>query len=344
MQPRALLRPLATVTAVLTAAALALLPPDVQAQGPIELNIGSLAPKGSPWMNTLEEMKARIERESHGRIHVIIRPPGLMAEVEMARETVKGERLQACAVTTAAIAEGAQVPQLSLLDLPFLFRDQAEADYVLDNVLIEPMGALLAERGLVLALWSENGWRSFATRGAPIRTPEDLKKFTMRSQESEVHKRMYQAFGASTVEKPATEVLTALQANDIHGLDNTALYIQSGGITEAIDYFTETRHIYQPAALVFHKGWFDKLPPDLRKVVLEARALALEGRASLRAEERAMIENFELFAVEVVELSDAERESFAAVTRPMHAAYAASVEGGTELLQQINAAIAERRK
>ena len=67
-----------------------------------ELNMGSLAPRGTPWMDLLEQMEEQIERDSEGRINVILRPPGVMAEVEMVRETRKGERLQGAAITTAA--------------------------------------------------------------------------------------------------------------------------------------------------------------------------------------------------------------------------------------------------
>ncbi len=334
---------LALAGAALTAAALCLTAAPATAQGPFELNIGSLAPKGTPWMDLLEKAEAMIEEQSGGRINVILRPPGVMGEVEMVRETRKGERLQGAAVTTAAIAEGGNVPQLSIVELPFLFRDNREADHVMDTVVFDLASDALSRRGFVLALWSENGWRSFATKGAPIRTPDDVKKFKMRSQESDVHMAMYKAFGADAVQKPMTEVLTALQSGVIDGLDNTALYIQSAGLAEPIDYFTLTRHIYQPAAVIYSKRFYDKLPPDLQKVLLAPKSLTDEGRKGIRAEDQAMIDNMPLFNVEVVELTDEEREAFAAKARTIHASYAAGIEGGTEWLDKINAALAALR-
>lgn len=311
-----------------------------EAQSPFELNIGSLAPKGTPWMDLFERVEREIEQESGGRINVILRPPGVMGEVEMVRETRRGERLQGCGVTTGAIAEGAAIPQLSLVELPFLFKDDREADHVLDNVLFDVYGGVLSKRGFVLGLWSENGWRSFATKGAPILVPADLPKFKMRAQESAVHMEMYKAFGAVAVQKPMTEVLTSLQSNVIDGLDNTALYIQSGGLADPLDHFTLSRHIYQPAAVVFAKVWFDKLPPDLQQILLSKKALGPGGRAAIRAEEQAMIENFEAMGVEVHALTDAEREAFAAVARRMHDPFAATIEGGPDILAKIRAGIA----
>lgn len=336
-------RALALTLGVLGAAALALAPSSGRAGAQYELNIGSLAPKGTPWMDTLEQMEKQIEADSGGRINVILRPPGVMSEVEMVRETRKGERLQGAGVTTAAIAEGGNIPQLQLAELPYLFNTDAEADHILDNVLWAPMSDIMQRRGFVLAVWSENGWRSFGTKGAPIRTPEDLKKFKMRAQESAVHMEMYKAYGGQAVQKPMTEVLTALQSNVIDGLDNTALYIQAGGLAEPLDYFTVSRHIYQPAAIIYSKRWFDSLPPDLQQVVTKPKALATDARKKIREEEKAMMENFAIFDVEVIELSAAEREAFAAVARKIHQPFAATIDGGPELLGKIEAGLKAHR-
>ena len=261
------------------------LPSSASAQE-FELNIGSLAPKGTPWMNLLERFEREVESESGNRIKVFIRPAGVMGEVEMVRETRKGGRLQACAVTTGAIAEGANIPQLSIVELPFLFNDNREADYVLDNVLFSEYGkASLGRRGFQLVAWSENGWRSFGTKGSAVLTPADLKNFKMRAQESDVHIQMYKTFGAQAVPKPMTEVLTALNSGVIDGLDNTVLYTQAAGLAQPLDHFTLTRHIYQPAAIVVNKRWYDALPADLKKIIDSKVSLGPAGRAAIRAEE-----------------------------------------------------------
>jgi len=304
-----------------------------------ELNMGSLAPDGTPWMDLLKRFEKEVEAESGGRIDVIIRPAGIMGEVEMVRETRRGERLQGCAVTTGAIASGASIPQLSLVELPFLFKDDAQADYVLDKVLFDVYDEILNKRGFVLGAWSENGWRSMGTKGSPALTPEQLKQFKMRSQESEVHLEMYKALGTQAVQKPMTEVLTALNAGMIDGLDNTALYILAGGLAEPLDHFVLTRHIYQPAAIVFSKTWFSKLPADLQKLLRSKRSLGPDGRKMIRDAETEMLEVFATYDVEVHELTDAQREAFAKLARPIHDRLASGIAQGPEILGKIKTGI-----
>src|SRR5688500_1718949 len=87
----------------------------------IQLNIVSLAPKGTPWSDMLDEIERRIETNSAGRIAVTIRPPGMLSELDMAKETRSGERYQGCGVTLASLAQAADLPLLQLVELPFLF-------------------------------------------------------------------------------------------------------------------------------------------------------------------------------------------------------------------------------
>lgn len=335
-------RKFALALAAATALAVSITSTVVQAQAPIELAIGSLAPDGSPWRLLLEEAAQRIESKSGGRIDVKLRPAGFMGEVEMVQETRKGERLQACGTTTAAIAQGGNIPQLQLVELPFLFRNNREADHTLDS-LFNDLGGLMERRGFKLAIWSENGWRSFGTRNKAIRTPADLKGLKMRSQESDVHMAMYKTYGATAVQKPMTEVLTALNSNVIDGLDNTALFMQAGGLGEPLKYFTLSRHIYQPAAIIYSKRWYDGLPADLKPVVLDVKDLGAKGRKMIRAEEGAMMDNWEFFGVEVIELDGAQRQAFAKPATAMHDSFAATIDGGPALLSKIRGKIAEKR-
>lgn len=335
------MRRILAVTTAATAIAVAALSPSIgQAEAPFEMNLGSLAPENTPWRDMMVQVEKHVESKTNGAINVILRPPGLMAEVEMVRETRKGERLQGCGVTTAALAEGGNIPQLQIVELPFLFDTYAEADKVLDTVIFDDVSNILSRRGFVMGVWSENGWRSFGTKAKPVRSPADLTGLKMRSQESDVHMAMYKALGANAVQKPMTEVLTSLQSNVIDGLDNTALYTLAGGLAEPLDYFTLTRHIYQPAAVVYSRTWYSKLPENFQKLLLEPKDMfTVSGRKAIRAEEQSMISLFPDMGMEVVELTAAERKVFQDKGRAMHASFAASIEGGTELLTKIQTAL-----
>lgn len=323
---------------------LAALAPDVStAAGPIELNLASIAPENSPWSTSLHQLEAQIEADSKGQIQVNIRSASLVPEVELVRQVHEGDRLQACGVTTAALAEGGGAPILQLVELPYLFENTSEADYLLDNVLFKPFSEALAKRGFVLGMWSENGWRSFGTKGHPVHTPDDLKGLRMRAQESDVHMAMYRALGATAVQKPMNEVQSALQSGAIDGIDTTALYTLAAGLADPLDDFTLTRHIYQPAAIVYSKAWLDKLSPELQAVVRAPSTHTFEGRRAIRAAEANVLTMFPNMGLNVIELTPDELAAFRAKGRQLHGPFVAGIEGGPETYAKIRTALKSLR-
>ncbi|NOY26435.1 MAG: TRAP transporter substrate-binding protein [Oligoflexia bacterium] len=335
-----------TSLAVIGAAAIALFPSRTsQADPQFVANFGTAAPEGTPWADQLQDIKKRVESESGGRVKIKLFLGSVMGgEVEMVRDVRRGARLQGGGFSTASIAEGANIPLLQIPELPYLFQTNEEADYVLDNILYQPMSQALDAKGFVLAAWAENGWRSFGTKDSPIHTPADLQKFKMRCQETDVHQKMYTALHTQAVTLPISEVLTALQTGIVDGFDNTPLFTQAAGLYEPIQYYSLTRHIYQPAAVVWSKKFFDTMPPDLQTIVIgDPKAESERGRKGVRDLQKELLANFPDLGVQVVELTDAERQVFADATHVVQTQFAAEVEGARPLLDQVNAALKERR-
>ncbi len=298
------------------------------------LKFATVAPDGTPWAEHIKGVKKRIESESNGRIKMKIFLGGsLGGEVESVRDLRRG-RIQGFAGTTAAVAEGAGIPALQVMELPFLFESFEEADHVLDNVISDDLEAALNAKGFVLGFWHENGWRNFATKAKPIHTVADLEGMKMRSQESPAHLGMYRALGAQAEAIPAPEVLGALQTGMVDGFDNTALFSAASGWYEGVNYFTISQHIYQPAAVIYSKTFMDGLPADLQAVVLgDSHAESVTGRASVRAMGDDLFANFEEAGLTVYRMTEAERAPFRDATRKVHDEMADTV--GTALLQKV---------
>ncbi|MEZ4470052.1 MAG: TRAP transporter substrate-binding protein [bacterium] len=294
--------------------------------GEVNMKLATVAPKGTPWSDLLERYKAAVDEKSGGKMKVRAFLGGVKGdEQSIARQVYKGS-LQMGGVSTGAIA--AIVPDMDILELPYLFDDFQQADAILDQVrpIVEK---LLEEKGFKLVMYSENGYRSFGMKafdGAPekerfIHGPADLNAVKMRSQESPVHVAMYRALGASPVTIAVGEVLSSLQTGVVEGVDNTPLFIQAVSWQQAIQYFTVSEHIYQPALLVVNKAWYDGLPPDLQTAVLAPKeALEAKGRMAVRSLGPLLLKNFEAQNVKVYKQTPDEKKAMQAATRPTWAA------------------------
>lgn len=271
--------------------------------------LGTVAPADSPWSALLTKFKKNVEEKSGGKLKVKLKLGGMLGdENEMVTKAQRGQ-IQAVGASTGALASA--VPELHLVELPYLFHNANEADRVIDDVLTPAYEPLFKKRGLVLGFWSENGFRHFGTRDHVVKTLADLKGKKMRSQESPVHLAMYKAFGASAMPIPTTEVPQALATGNVDGFDQSALYALATSWTKSIKYFTVSEHIYQPAAIVYNAEWFGKLPADLQKLVVdEGRALQVKGRKAVRDIFPELLEIMKQEQIEVYVMTKEERAPF----------------------------------
>lgn len=325
------------------AAAVAIMLPAHAQDGVHTMKLATVAPAGTPWSDALEQFKKMAETASGGRLKVKVFGGGVLGdENETVLQTQRGQ-VQAVGASTGAIAS--LVPELTVLELPYLFRSAAEADHVLDHVVLGTLEAAFRNRGLVLGFWSENGYRCFGTSFGFIKSPRDLAGHKMRAQENPVHLEMYRAFGASPVPIAVTEVLTSLQTGVIDGYDNTPLYASAAQWMSATKYFTTTRHIYQPAAIVVNKAWFDGLPKDLQDIVISARKdLMVKSRKEIRALEPILVGNLSAMKVQVYQPTPAELQSFEAPAKAARDAYLAKASAGEKALyKQITDGLAKFR-
>jgi len=307
-----------------------------QQQPEFIIKFATIAPDNTPWSNHLKMMQERIQKESDGRIKVNVFLSGALGgEVEMVRSLRRG-RVQCYGGTAASVAEGAGIPEFQLLELPCLFDSLEEADYILDKVVFKDFEEILRKKGFKMAYWHENGWRNFATRKVQVRTPEDLRKLKMRSQESKVHLAMYKALGVQAEAIATPEVLGALQTGMVDGFDNTTLFSSASGWYEGIKYYTISEIIYQPGVILYSLDFFESMPKDLQKVLIgDPEKEMAWGRAAVREMNEPLLQNFKEEGITVYQLTPEEKEAFRKLLLPVHKNFEAEV--GKDLLEKVYA-------
>jgi TRAP-type C4-dicarboxylate transport system substrate-binding protein len=156
---------------------------------------------------------------------------------------------------------------------------------------------------------------------------------------------MYRAFGASPTPIAVTEVLTSMQTGVVDGWDNTPLFAFAAQWTSATKNMSLTNHIYQPAAIVFNKSWFDTLSPERQAILLKARqSLMQEMRDEIRALNPILIQNLKDMKVNVYTPTAAELATFQGPAKTARDTYMAKAsDGQKKLYTQIQKGIADYR-
>lgn len=176
---------------------------------PIEIKIGSPAPKGSPWDDALKKIAAEWKNISGGEINVTIYPGGIAGdEGDMIRK-MRTNNLQAGVFTSLGLNQMYQ--DTLALSVPFLIRNDKEFDYVLDRV-GPKLEADIEKAGFKVVAWTNVGWlRFFGKR--PIIKPDDLKRQKMASANSDAAlAQAFKSLGFNTVPLSNSEVMPALSS------------------------------------------------------------------------------------------------------------------------------------
>lgn len=287
--------------------------PAASAEETFRLKFGTLAPDNTPWSKLLQEFQKEIEKRSDGRVKMKTFLNGILGDERAMLQKMKFGQLTGGGFSTGGLST--VVPELQMFEIPFLFHNSEETDYVLDNVVRDDMAKLLEQRGLVLLMWAENGWIDFGNQKRPIHSPADMKDIKWFTQESDVGLAFYKALNATAVPLAVPEVLSSLQTGIVEGYDTTPVFASGAQWYSQTKYWTVSHHRYQPAAVVIDLKFWNKLPPDLQQ---KAREIAVEvqprARNDVRGLDPDLFKGFKEQGIQINELTDAERAQFEKVT------------------------------
>lgn len=287
------------------------------------VRMASVVPSGTPWSAMLSRAKQRIQ--SAGTL-------GEDAGANAGKKTIKVKlylggklgsenglvrRCQSGKISGIAVSNGAlgsAVPELFATELPFMFENYEQADNAIDAAM-PLIRKLLEEKGFVLYMPGENGFRHFASKKKFFTSPEQLAGEKMRAQPAMPHTEMYAVLGASASTISVGEVAGALGNGVVDGYDNTLLYAFATQWHTNVKYVTLSAHIYQAALVVWCKGWFDKQSPAVQKILLDAPPAEVnQGRAAVRAMNKLLESKYEKAGLELKSLTPSQRAAFKAKT------------------------------
>jgi len=223
-------------------------------------------------------------------------------------------------VNTSTGPVGLFVPEVKIVDIPFLFRDYDHARRYLDG----PGQDILSKfpsKGLVALAWTENGFRHMTNNKHPIVKPADAAGLKMRTMENKVHMDGYKTFGINPTPMAWPEVFGALQQGTVDGQENPIPVILSAKFSQVQKYLSLTGHVYSPSLLITSVAFMNKLSDADKKVFQEAAKKASAAqRKKVNDDEAAGIAQLEKEGMKVER--KVEGQAFRDALRPAYANYA----------------------
>jgi tripartite ATP-independent transporter DctP family solute receptor len=300
------------LSALAVAASIAL-PISAVAQTTMKINI-SVA-QNSHYGVAIDTFAREVEARTNGRYKIQTFYAGALGAE---RESVEGVQLGTLDLTLTSTGPLPNfVPEVAILDIPFLFRDYAHARAVLDGPIGQEMLQKFPPKGMVGLAWGENGFRHMTNSKRPVNLPEDLKGLKMRTMENPIHIEAYKQFGILPTPMAFTEVYTALQQGTVDGQENPLSVITAAKLDQVQKNLSLTGHVYSPAIFLMNKAQWDKLSAADKQAFLDAAKEAVKAnRARIDEDERKAVADLRSKGMVIVENVD--KAKFQATLAPVY--------------------------
>lgn len=214
--------------------------------------------------------KAELEKATNNRIKVDVYPAGQLGGAPRQSEGLRLGTIEA-ATGPGELFVGAD-PRFQGLAMAGLFKDINHARRaILVPQVRQAISELAASRGLVFIGIYLYDTQSFVFK-APVTKLADFAGKRIRVLASEGEQAQVNALGGASVPMSLGEVLPALQQGTIDGVNSGFPVFVSFKYYDAATNLLDT-HLWAIISLsLVSKAWYDKLPPDLQKAVIDAGA------------------------------------------------------------------------
>ncbi|MFK7866235.1 MAG: TRAP transporter substrate-binding protein DctP [Alphaproteobacteria bacterium] len=238
-------------------------------------------------------------------------------------------------------------PYAQVLDLPYLMSDDRVAEMALSGDFTRKMREMaLADSGdkiRLMAIGNTGGWRNFANTVRPVRTPDDLADLKIRTIPAALPQELTRVLGASPTPIAWPELFTSLQTGVVEGTKNGITDIMNMKFPEAgLQYLTLDGHAYMGAFWFMSNDKFMSMPEDMRRVVVDGfYALQQATFASPKRKAIQAYQDFKAGGGEIYVPTPSEKAAFREAAAPVYQWFADNVDGGQEILDALNEAVAE---
>lgn len=266
------------------------------------LKVATIAPKGSIYHRSLQEMGEAVRKASGPQARFIIYPDGIQGtEADTVRRMRIGQ-LDASMLTVVGLTE--IDPSVAALQyMPMMFRSWEELDHVREKLRPE-LEAKLAAKGFAVLIWGEGGWVQFFSKQR-ILHPEEFKRARIFAWSGDIAQAsVMKSLGYNPVPIPIADILPALETGMIDAVPVAPLWSLVGQFDRITPHMLRINWVPIVGATVIRRQTLEALKPEAREALLAAaRKSTAELRAHRAVQDEASIQAMERRGLKVHSLT-----------------------------------------
>ncbi|MDQ2954653.1 MAG: TRAP transporter substrate-binding protein [Pseudomonadota bacterium] len=305
------------------------------AQTKMVLKATDVHPLGYPTVEAVVRMGKKLETATNGRLSIQMYP-----SMQLGGEKEMIEQAQVGALAIARISVGPMgplVPELNVFNLPFMFRDNAHMEKVIDGPIGDELLKKLSDHptaGLIGLCWMNAGTRNVYNSKKPIRTVEDLKGLKIRMMGNPVFVDTMNSLGGNGVAMGFDQLISAMQTGVVDGAENNEPTYSTGQHYRYAKYYSNTGHLMIPEILVFSKKTWDSLSKDDQALIMKlAKEAQQEERGLWYDMEKKSLAQIKEAGAQVNDVAD--KKQFQAAVKPVWDKYGAQQQALIQRIQDV---------
>ncbi|MGB9860224.1 MAG: C4-dicarboxylate TRAP transporter substrate-binding protein [Moorellaceae bacterium] len=226
-----------------------------------------LAPT-EPYHEAFLKWAKAVEEKTNGGLKIEVYPSAQLGVEEDIIEQIKSGANVGQNTDSARL--GNYVPEIAVMNAPYFVESLDEVAKLKNLPTVKGwLDKLEKDYGMkVLSFEWVQGFRHFITN-KPVRTPDDLKGLRIRTPGAPIWQESVKALGATPVALPFGEVYPGIQQKVIDGAELVYMNVTGGRLYEVAKYLSETKHILLINFEVISSKFFNSLPPEYQKVLVE---------------------------------------------------------------------------
>ena len=287
-----------------------------QAADPIVIKFSHVVAENTPKGQMANKFKDLVAERLGGKVEVEVYPNSQLFNDNTVLPAMLLGDVQLAAPSLSKF--GKYTSQLPVFDLPFLFKDIHAAERFQQGPAGQKLLMSMEDKGLIGLGFLHNGLKQLSAN-KPLHVPADAAGLKFRIQTSDVLAARFEAFDATPLKKPFSEVFTLLQTKAIDGQENTWSNIYSKKFFEVQDYITESNHGLIDYLVVTSASFWNGLPDDIRAPVKKAldEAIAFGNKVALDKATSDRQKIIDSGRTKVIQLSDDERDQWVQAMKPV---------------------------
>ena len=294
-----------------------------QQEKPLILRYAENQPEDYPTSKAAKAFAELVAQRTGGRVKVLVYSGAELGAEQSVIQQMQFGGVDFSRVSLSQLAE--YEPELSVLQLPYLYSDAEQMWRVLDGAIGDEFLAMLDGMDLTGLSWFDAGVRSFYTREKVV-CLEELQGKAIRVQESDTMSEMVADMGIQPVQVVYSQVYAALHNGQIDGAENNWPSYEAMSHYEVAPYFLRDEHTRVPEIQLASIPAMEKMAaldptfPDILRSC--ARESALIERTLWAEQEEGAEQEMLARGIVVTELSSEEKQKFRAAVQPLYDQFA----------------------